>query len=359
MNEVTCYIPFSSSNQYSENIKNAIKENGYRVCSIKQVIRNPRLFYKCKIINFNWYESLDKHKPALYQYILKNLLIRLFKLSNKKLVFTLHNRIPHELVSEEGYEIRLMKLLAQKSDSIIGMCQDTRQVVADLDSHASTKLTIIPHPNYVNNYPQNGIENGREKYGFTSKDVVFLFLGFISPYKNVDLLIECLGSTTETNIKLLVAGSVSDQQYKSKLQSMACGYVNIVCDFRYVPDEEIADLYRCSDIIIMPYKKESVLNSGAMYLSFSLGRTVICPEIGSVKDLLSRDFIYSYDYSDENEHRKALEERIHTVIEDVKTSQDILKIKGEMAKDYVKKFHSLDTVTEAYGQLYKELLEKK
>lgn len=357
MKTKTCYMPFQTNNLYSDNIMRIIRSSGYEVLSIRECIKNPVNFLKCKIFNLNWFESFSNQGSMLSQYLKKVLFIYLLKLSGKRIVYTLHNKQPHNM-DDNTYAIRIMRLLMKKSDIIIAMCKDTRLVVEGICPDCVSKIRYVPHPNYINNYTSD-VENSRahrENMGFKQDDCVFMILGFISPYKNVELLIDTICATNNPKIKLLIAGKVSDSEYKSKLESMTGGKNNIVADFRYIPDSEVGIYYSIADVIVLPYQKKSTLNSGAAYLSFSLKKTVICPCIGTINDLKQRDFVYSYNYDSEEQHKECLRAAVDRVCKDFSDNADAIREKGEAAYEYVSRYHSDLLVQEKYSEIYRELV---
>ena len=356
MKTKTCYMPFRSNNLYSDNIMHIIRNSGYEVLSIRQCIKNPLNFIGCKIFNLNWFENFNNHSSAYFQYVKKVLFIYFLKLFRKKLVYTLHNKQPHNM-DNNTYAIKIMRLLMKKADTIVAMCMDTRLVVEEICPDCVNKICYVPHPNYINNYTSDA-ENSREqreKMGFEQGDCVFMILGFISPYKNVELLIDTICATNNPKIKLLIAGKVSDNEYKSKLENMIVGKNNIVADFRYIPDSEVGLYYSVADVIVLPYQKKSTLNSGAAYLSFSLKKTVICPCIGTINDLKQKDFVYSYNYDSEEQHKECLRETVDRVCKDFSDNADAIREKGEAAYEYVSMYHSDLLVQEKYSEIYSEL----
>ena len=91
--------------------------------------------------------------------------LRMLKIFRKKIVFTLHNKKPHN-IEKDDYSVRLMRKMCKMSDAIVGMCEETYSVVEDLLPEAKNKVHIIPHPNYIYNYEGNNNYNYRDKYGF-------------------------------------------------------------------------------------------------------------------------------------------------------------------------------------------------
>ena len=350
---ITSYIPNAVNNPYALNVRRIIQQQGYLTVPIKKCLTNPRVFCKCRIFNFNWYDKA----ASFSEYIRKKLLITMLSLSGKKIVYTLHNKQPHNQLNSK-YSLRIMRYMCKKADAIVGLCPDTKQVLSDLDPMSIQKLHIIPHPNYVGNYDLTKGESLRAEYGISDADMVFLFLGFISPYKNVELLIDTFKKIKNRNVKLLIAGNPSSISYKDQLIERMSGSSNIICDFRYIPDDEIEKFYNTADIVVLPYHKTSSLNSGAVYLSFSLQKTVICPDIGTINALEDHTFVYDYKYEDESEHSKRLEEVIFQVCADYEECPEIIRKKGMQAYDYVSRKHSDEEIGALYRELYRGLVEK-
>lgn len=183
-----------------------------------------------------------------------------------------------------------------------------------------------------------------------------MFFGTLSKYKNIEILIKIFQDLDDKRIKLMIVGGTDSRDYKNQLYKQISESKSIITDFRFIPETEVVNFYNTADIIILPYNDETVLNSGAMYLSFSLKKTVICPEIGSINALKDKSFIYSYTYTDAIDHTKKLRECIKTVLYDIRNDTNILKKKGKKAFEYVREYHSDEKVAAIYKELYQQLL---
>ena len=349
--KMTCYVPFNVTNPYTMNVKHFLKEGGFDCISIKDAFKNPISFFKCKVFNFNWFERAENS----IQYIYKSALLDFLKISGKKIIFTVHNKKPHES-SKHDYSAKMMAKMCKKADVILGMCPETEEVIKSIAPGSENKLKYVLHPNYINNYKHVVPRNLRKELNFKTKDLVFLFIGAVYPYKNIEMLIDIFKSLELPNMKLLIAGRPSSNSYKNQLIERIGDSETISCDFRYIPDEDIPNYYQTADIVIMPYHKESSLNSGVVYLSFSLKRTVICPRIGTIKALADNSFVYDYDYSCEQEHYNNLKNSILRVYNDYLCTGDALVLKGEAAFEYVNKIHSDNKIRDMYYELYSELI---
>ncbi len=349
----TCYSPYIVNNLYAINVRRLIEQNGYNTYPIKKVFQNPRLFLSCKIFNFNWFEKADNAR----QFYLKALLLDFLNLTGKKIIYTIHNKKPHN-IEKSYWSEKLMKKMCMVSDKIVGLCPDTEEVIEDICPDAVSKLVIIQHPNYISNYANDSRANFRKKYSFKEDDMVFLFMGFVSPYKNLELLIETFKEITNPHIKLLIAGKPCSKEYKEELEKQIGNCENIKVDFRYIPDDEMVCYYNTSNIVILPYHKTSSLNSGAVYLTFSLGKTVICPDIGTINALKDKTFVYEYHYDDEAKHAEMLKKRILDACNDFYKNPKAIYLKGQAAFEYVKKEHSDEEIAKEYKVLYSELCKR-
>jgi len=348
---ISCYTPYVVNNLYATNVRWLLENQSIEALPIKKCLSNPLLFAKCKIYNFNWFEKVNSKK----QFYLKCLLLDSLHFAGKKIIYTLHNKQPHN-ISDNDLSLKMMRKMCRRADAIVGLCPDTKDIVSSLDEAAVDKLKIVPHPNYIRNYDLSKTSNMRSKFGFLEDDMVFLFFGFVSPYKNIEMLIKTFNQIENPRIKLLIAGNPCDTAYKEQLLDLTEGILNIVCDFRYIADDEIVKYYNTADIVVLPYHKTSSLNSGAVYLSFSHKKTVICPDIGTIRALKDRSFVYDYTYLNESEHANQLNNVIMEACADYESDSSIFKVLGERAFKYIKEYHSDEIISEMYSKLYQSLL---
>ncbi len=348
---LSVYVPNTVDNPYSYNIRRILKEHGIETIPLKNILRSVNAFRECKIINLNWYENVDSYK----QYIIKRILLSFLSKSHIKIIYTLHNKKPHN-GKYQNQSKKLMKKLCENSDAIIGLCTNTKEIVEEISEGCSKKVSIIPHPNYIKNY---NVGDKKKNYEIPDDATVFLFFGTISAYKNIEMLIDVFNNENiDENAYLLIVGGSGDNQYVEDILKRVGNNPRIITDFRYIPDEEISAVYGAADIVILPYSKESSLNSGALYLSFSLAKTVICPDIGSVIDIDDKSFVYHYNYENQEDHYNKLVDLINQVNIDRKEKKSILQEKGARAYKYVLETHSDEIIGASYDELYHRLIER-
>jgi glycosyltransferase involved in cell wall biosynthesis len=110
-----------------------------------------------------------------------------------------------------------------------------------------------------------------------------------------------------------------------------------------------------ADLVVLPYKMGSVLNSGTVILSFSYGKSVICPNIGTINDIEDKSAILNYGYICEADHKKALTDTIDRAIFLKQKSPTIFKTWGLQMKKYILKNHNTEKVVDQLAGLYHDI----
>lgn len=349
------YIPFHVNNPYADNVMRLLEKKGIHNVPIKDCLKSSKVMKKCEIFNFNWFERVE----SFGEYLKKCILLDYLKINGKKIIYTIHNRQPHDIKNSK-YSIKMMKKLAKKSDLILGLCDDTRNVLLQISPNSVNKLCYIAHPNYIHNYPKipsdDEVIELKKRIGIPLENAVFLFIGAVSPYKNIEILVNAFKKIKNDNVTLLIAGRPNTDEYGNSLLKIVEDSSNIICDFRYIPEEDIPAYYKMCELVILPYDKKSSLNSGAVFLSFSLRKTVICPMIGTIKSLKDKSFLYCYDYSDIRDHETILEKTIKKAMDDYTKDKTIFRMLGNKAYEYVELNNSDECIANEYYSIYSSLI---
>jgi glycosyltransferase involved in cell wall biosynthesis len=124
---------------------------------------------------------------------------------------------------------------------------------------------------------------------------VYLFLGQIRRYKGLEGLLDAFWQSSDDVSWLVIAGNVHDAEYADELQQMADGRPRLLTWLRYVPDGEVQMFMNACDICVLPYRE--VTTSGAAVLSFSFGRPIVAPSLGSFGEMAGdgRGILYDPD----------------------------------------------------------------
>lgn len=213
------------------------------------------------------------------------------KVLGYKLIWTIHNIVPHEQKYLNDHLIT--KCIAFMSNAKI---VHSKQTIDELTSKRinTTNVSVIQHPSYIDVYPNtvNSIE-ARKRFDMDDHDIVFLFLGIIRKYKGLENLLTAfeLLSYKYKKIKLIVAGSCYDQEIESKITTYALKLSKRLLPFlKHVEDTEIQYYMNSANVVVMPFIR--LTTSGSANLAMSFKKPIIYPDMGSLHDLSNVGFKY-------------------------------------------------------------------
>ncbi|MDE7430491.1 MAG: glycosyltransferase, partial [Lachnospiraceae bacterium] len=200
----------------------------------------------------------------------------------------------------------------------------------------------VPHILYNTYNSTSNLDVMRDKYKISEEDFVFIMFGNIRPYKNIEKGINSYKKLQLKNAKLLIAGRPINNEYAKKIVNMCKNEDGIILNLRYLSDAELNAVLDISDVVLMPYKDESSMNSGVMIQSFSKGKTVIVPDICMAKDLKGHDFFYMY--------RNSLK---IAMIEAYQNGKEMNRQMGEKAREYIYKNNNRQIVKNSIYNILK------
>ncbi|MDU1936651.1 glycosyltransferase [Clostridium sp.] len=338
-----CIFPdMGKQNLYIKNMIGSVQE-GNEFIDFRTFIRKPTTFWKIDVFHFNWIENdhFNSSVKSRVEYYMKKIFIYLCRGFGKRIVWTYHNKRPHDNGSK--YVIKFMDFMTKKSDCILIHCKESY----DYLQKVRNKVIYVPHGNYIGSYKESE-KNYRRELGIGDNEFVYLFIGQIKPYKNIEVLIESFNRLENNNSKLLIVGNCKSNIYKEQLSKLVKNK-NIIFEFKFVPDDEITTYLNTGDIVVLPYDINSSLNSGTIIMAFSYKKTVISPLIGTLRDIDS-NFYYSYSYKGINEHITNLSLQMYNSYDDY--MNDKLKEKNERAYEYVLRENSWKKLLQHKVEIY-------
>lgn len=328
------YIPFvvKGSNEYIHNMIKILKKNYQVTGDLANPIAIIQMLHT-KAVFLNWVEG-NLSFEMKFQLILHKLL-------GVKIVWVFHNRKPHD-IGNDKHVWRNMLWLAGNSSVIVLHSKHSKKYIPNLKKNGR-KAVYIPHISYRESNQRKNVKHIKERYRIKEDDFVFSIIGFISPYKNIEGGISAFKQLKNERTKLLIVGKPDNDDYASRIRQMCGDYSNIILDLRYVSNDTLESIIAISDVIVMPYKNASSMNSGVMIHAFSNGRTVIAPDICMAKDISREGFFYMYH--EQSDLKKIMEKAY-------KNGRNINRAMGVTAKNYMKDNNSRQIV---YEQLEKIL----
>ncbi|WP_281310643.1 glycosyltransferase family 4 protein [Flavobacterium flavigenum] len=195
----------------------------------------------------------------------------LFFLKNINIYYTLHDPIEH--IGEANFFVELVKKFEiKKARKIILLNVFFKKYVCDFYNKKESDIIYIPHAAFFSN--KHVILND----GFLEK---ILFVGRIEEYKGISLLLEAFSNSIRyrPNLQLTIAGRGDLSPYLKKNSELS---KNIQIINRWLKDEEIEELIKNHDFVVLPYIDAS--QSGVIPVVFANKRTVIATNKGALAE---------------------------------------------------------------------------
>lgn len=337
-----CFYPTceNATNHFLANLARLLCTEGSFECRGFLDMANAKSaeLFKQDVYHFNWFDQSISFFSFWYRlYILLRL-----RLAGKKIVWTVHNAIPH---GGAPWYNGILRFLLLRYASVIHIMSEGSRGLQFLKGFES-KVRLIPHGDYFDSYPESALDV-RQKFGIDPDSPLVLFLGAIRPYKNLELLVQNFPAHRAT---LLICGGVRPAGYLEELQKGIAKLDPAVKDKvifapGFVPDNELSAYLRAASFLAAPYSYDSALNSGTVLLACSYGKTVVCPDIAGAQDIQKQaDCLYTYHYATAEEHAVELAKALQKALDGCESGEILAK--GERALGYMRQnswqAHSLE-----------------
>lgn len=201
-----------------------------------------------------------------------------FRAAGGRLLWTVHNRLPHEL-RHEDLEIELCRFIADTADRVHVMSPSTIELVSDVFPLDPARVVVVDHPSYQGLYADQAgdRQRAREQLGIAADRRAVLFFGQMRPYKGLQHLLDAINLMVERDDQtpvVLLAGRADAATVREISAALPPG-VDVVRDHRHVPDEDVPMWFSAADLAVYPYT--AILNSGSIHLAATMGVPVVLP----------------------------------------------------------------------------------
>lgn len=230
----------------------------------------------------------------------------------------------------------------RSSESVVHISKGVGSILA-ARGVAPGKIHYVPKPADEKNFHTEGSEL-RAEFGITDDQIVILYAGSMGTAQSLDSLIEALGQIESQNIRLIMAGSGTEE---NSLRRRADGDDRIQFIGRQ-PMERMADLLATADIayvgladhplshVTMPSKTQTILASG---------KAVVVAASGDVADVIEEAKAgFAVKPGDTAAIADALDQAIAM-------GRDGLASFGLAAREYYAQTFSVNATTDAIEQL--------
>lgn len=288
---VLLYPQSDKTNLYLTNLKNSLIESkNFSLLDYgsKKELLKALLFGRFDYIYLNWIENFisfeDKTKRVKGYLKVRLLYFYIKTVLRKKIIWTHHNKVPHEIHSKSEAE-KIMNYIFNKADIVVVHSQYALNYCKERYSNIG-KVVMVPHCNYLNNY--------MPKAKTKSQKIRYAFFGQVRPYKGIEFIVKAFTSINNDSIELCIYGKPINNEYKDNLIELCKQDRRIKLDLRFIRNEEIEDVFSNIDYLLLAYEGDSFLTSGSAILSFSLQTPIIAPNAAMFKDYKGKDFVLLY-----------------------------------------------------------------
>jgi glycosyltransferase involved in cell wall biosynthesis len=211
--------------------------------------------------------------------------LRLVKRLGIKLVYTVHNVLPHD--SGRKF-VGTFKRIYEEMDALICHTSDAKERLIREFSIAAERIWVIPHGPLLHDAKRQTAAEAKRQLAVSESEPLILWQGIIRSYKGIDFLLEGWRKVQDAGVKagLLIAGSGEPELMKEIRQQVErLGLADSVrLDFKYIPDSDLPTYYQAADVLVYPYRE--VTTSGALMTAVAYGKAIVATNLPAFREAL-------------------------------------------------------------------------
>jgi beta-1,4-mannosyltransferase len=278
------------ANRFVSSFSQALCDQGYVV---REFNWHSLGLSRTDIVILHWpdeFFAVDR-KIAVFKVFIKLTILQITKsLWNAKVIWVAHNATPHGTVRSQSF---LTRWFLRSLGGVIFLSGYSRDFIKGLYPEIRNCNALVT----VHGHYRDGVATPATPPTEPCGDIRLVHFGQIRPYKNIELLVEVVSSTS-SGFQLVVAGIKTDQSLCAAITKNSTPVPHVKLEFRDSPfsDMELEAIIDRGDAVVLPYKH--ILTSGAALLALSRNRPVLAPNMGSLpelRDAVGHDWVYLYD----------------------------------------------------------------
>jgi beta-1,4-mannosyltransferase len=274
------FAPYMYGNPYQDLLYSAFGESDISVYGHRSIAGAIKAIETStaanKILHLHWLnvilaEAADSEIPNRISEFKSQL--QRAKAAGAKIVWTVHNVLPHE-----GYQmepsIEVRKTIVAAADVVHVMSPETVVRCKTYFDIPAEKVIRIEHAGYHGFYPELSKDISPKKmWGLPERANVLVSLGGIKPYKGLGDFAAVFQKHASSDTHFLIAGKAAADFNKSELARAAEFSTNLHVFPEMVADSQVTSLMQMADAVVIPY--QASLNSGALALGLTYGKPIL------------------------------------------------------------------------------------
>jgi len=225
-----------------------------------------------------------------FQFLDRTLLMFLYKLRQKSVVFTAHNVNAGKRDKTDSWLNRVtLRCQYAVADHIFVHTRKMKEELVDEFDVQAEKITIIPYG--INNaVPFTGLssEEAKRRLGLRSNEKVILYFGAIKQYKGLEYLVAAFQKIAPRgDYRLIIAGEQKKghEGYWRSIQQAIEGDPSrqrVLQAIEFIPDDETETYFKAADVAALSYV--DIFQSGILFMAYNYGLPVIATDVGSFSE---------------------------------------------------------------------------
>ncbi len=224
--------------------------------------------------------------------------VLLCRLSGRKVVWTVHNRLSHE-TPNAARETLARRVIGRTVTRVLFHSASARDDVCSLLGLSRRRTAVVPHGNYIGVYAENPQRSRelRDELELAEGTLPLLFFGALRGYKGLAVLLDAFRKTRDPKLRLVIAGKPYEEEIATQLRSAAAADDRIRLRLGFLPEADVAPLFSLVSAVAVPF--ERTLTSGSVILAMSLGKALLLPEHARVLDVADDGGAFFFEGTEE------------------------------------------------------------
>ncbi|MCS7154459.1 MAG: glycosyltransferase [Bacteroidota bacterium] len=210
---------------------------------------------------------------------------RLLRRHKLRVLAIVDNALPHE---RHPGDRQLSRFFLRSCEAFVFMSRTVAEDVRRLGLERPSCL--VPHPAYTLFGDPIAQEEARSRLGLPESAPLWLFFGYVRPYKGLGVLLEAASRARRHIPELmgLVVGEFYEDPRPYKELARRLGLQEAVRFYpEYVPNEQVGLFFSAADLVVLPYLEATQSGVGLIALHFE--RPLLATAVGGLPELVEPD----------------------------------------------------------------------
>jgi len=334
----------SSKSLYVKSLVSSLRERGVKVKLIPWFGKqSPISLVKLLIGILAGYKIIHLHWLPFNRYSLMRLVRRLTEVLGIKVVWTIHNLVPHFVMyGSENIDRRAMNEIVEWADTGIIHTETSRSRFHS-EYGNGLALTVIPHGNFLEYTKLISRMEARRTLSIQEESFVVLFLGPDRWEKGIRSYINVVERLPDEFMGL-IAGMCNNQEIRDFIEERtSTNKHKFKMMLGTIPRERLGYFYEASDLVFMPF--ERITTSASIIDAMGFKKAIVTTRKGDLEELIQTG-TNGYLCDDEDEMYRAI----------MSMDSEQAEKMGEASYDIVKKL-DWESIAERTEKLYNEVLK--